>query len=438
VSEDRRVAVIGLGYVGLPLAIAFIEAGLDVEGIDALDARVAELNAGSSPIDDISNDRLEAALTAGLRVVTPADATIEDADAIFVCVPTPITTTKDPDLAPVLSAAATIRDHIRAGQLVILQSTTFPGTTTGPFREAVEASGLKAGTDFDLAFAPERVNPGDPASASRTVPRVVGGGTPAATARTAALFGQVNATVVQVGSPDVAEMAKLLENIFRNVNIALVNQLALLCERMDIDVWEVIDAASTKPFGFMRFTPGPGVGGHCIPVDPYYLAWRARQFGFVDRFVELAGDINMNMPRHVVDLVAEALNARGHALKGARVGVLGVAFKPNVQDARNSPAADVIAGLRGRGATVRFHDPHVEAFVDADGTPSQGDTLDTLLAESDVVVALVNHRAIDWAGVFDRAPLIVDTIDAARGRVVRADQVLLLGAGWVPAGQNPA
>jgi UDP-N-acetyl-D-glucosamine dehydrogenase len=356
------VAVIGLGYVGLPLAIAFIEAGLDVEGIDALDARVAELNAGSSPIDDISNDRLEAALAAGLRVVTPADATIADADAIFVCVPTPITTTKDPDLAPVLSAAATIRDHVRAGQLVILQSTTFPGTTTGPFREAVEASGLKAGIDFDLAFAPERVNPGDPASASKGVPRLVGATTPEATKRAAALLRRINDQVVELSSPDAAELAKLLENVFRNVNIAFVNQLALLCERMGLDVWEVINAAATKPFGFMKFTPGPGVGGHCIPVDPYYLAWRAREFDFIDRFIELAGDINFAMPRHVVDLVGEALNDRGRALKGAKVGVLGVAFKPNVRDARNSPAADVLAGLASRGADVRFHDPHVETF----------------------------------------------------------------------------
>ena len=434
-TADRSIAVLGLGYVGLPLAISFHEAGLAVTGIDASPGRVQELTDGASPIDDLSDERLGAALGGGFAVRGLDGAAIDAADVVIVCVPTPVNPSRDPDLVHVLAAARFVSEHLRAGQLVVLQSTTFPGTTTGPFREVLEAgSGLAANVDFDLAFVPERVNPGDPASAGRTVPRVVGGGTPAATARTAALFSQVNATVVQVGSPEVAETAKLLENIFRNVNIALVNQLALLCERMGIDVWEVIDAASTKPFGFMRFTPGPGVGGHCIPVDPYYLAWRARQFGFVDRFVELAGDINMNMPRHVVDLVAEALNAHGRALKGARVGVLGVAFKPNVQDARNSPSADVIAGLRGRGADVRFHDPHVETFVDADGITSQGDTLDALLAESDVVVALVNHRAIDWAGVFERAPLIVDTIDAARGRTVRPDQVLLLGAGWVPAG----
>ena len=429
-SEDRRVAVIGLGYVGLPLAIAFIEAGLAVEGIDALDARVAELNAGSSPIDDISNDRLEAALAAGLRVVTPADATIADADAIFVCVPTPITTTKDPDLAPVLSAAATIRDHVRAGQLVILQSTTFPGTTTGPFREAVEASGLKAGIDFDLAFAPERVNPGDPASASKGVPRLVGATTPEATKRAAALLRRINDQVVELSSPDAAELAKLLENVFRNVNIEFVNQLALLCERMGLDVWEVINAAATKPFGFMKFTTGPGVGGHCIPVDPYYLAWRAREFDFIDRFIELAGDINFAMPRHVVDLVGEALNDRGRALKGAKVGVLGVAFKPNVRDARNSPAADVLAGLASRGADVRFHDPHVETFRDAAGDVRTETPLTDLLAWADAIVVVTAHSAIDWTCVYRDANLVIDTVDSSHGHATRSRQVLRLGAGW--------
>ena len=396
-TQDRRVAVIGLGYVGLPLAISFVEAGLTVEGIDAYPPRVAELNAGSSPIDDVSNERLAAALASGLSVVAPSDASIPDADAIFVCVPTPITTTKDPDLQPVLSAAETIRGHLRAGQLVILQSTTFPGTTTGPFREVLERTGLRAGTDFDLAFAPERVNPGDPASASKGVPRLVGATTEAGTERAAALLRNINEQVVTMSSPDAAELSKLLENVFRNVNIAFVNNLALLCERMGLDVWEVINAAATKPFGFMKFTPGPGVGGHCIPVDPYYLAWRAREFDFIDRFIELAGDINFAMPRHVVDLVAEALNDRGKALKGAKVGVLGVAFKPNVRDARNSPAADVIAGIAGRGADVRFHDPHVPTFKDAQAVIRENTELDELLDWADVIVIVTAHASIDWA-----------------------------------------
>jgi UDP-N-acetyl-D-glucosamine dehydrogenase len=430
VSDDRRIAVIGLGYVGLPLAISFAEAGLSVDGIDALAERVAELNAGTSPIDDVSDGRLQAALADGLRVCSPAETDLAAADAIFVCVPTPITTTKDPDLAPVLSAAETIREHIREGQLIVLQSTTYPGTTSGPFREVIERSGLTAGTDFDLAFAPERVNPGDPASAAKSVPRLVGALTPQGTRRAAALLRNINDNVVEMSSPDAAELAKLLENVFRNVNIAFVNQLALLCERMGLDVWEVINAAATKPFGFMKFTPGPGVGGHCIPVDPYYLSWRAREFDFIDRFIELAGDINFAMPRHVVDLVAEALNDRGRALKGAKVGVLGVAFKANVRDARNSPAGDVIAGIAERGADVRFHDPHVGSFIDAAGTERPGTALDDLLAWADAIVVVTAHAAIDWARVYEEAGLVVDTVNSSRGHATQERQVLRLGAGW--------
>ena len=412
------------------MAISFAEAGLQVEGIDAFAGRVTELNAGTSPIDDVSDERLAAALATGLRVVSPADADLAAADAIFVCVPTPITATKDPDLAPVLAAADTIRGGIRTGQLVVLQSTTFPGTTTGPFREVIERSGLRAGVDFDLAFAPERVNPGDPASASKGVPRLVGAMTPEATRRAATLLRNINDRVVEMSSPDAAELAKLLENVFRNINIAFANQLALLCERMGLDVWEVIDGAATKPFGFMRFTPGPGVGGHCIPVDPYYLSWRAREFDFIDRFIELAGDINFAMPRHVVDLVGEALNDRGRALKGAKVGVLGVAFKPNVRDARNSPAADVIAGIAGRGAEVRYHDPHVASYPDADGVTRDSAALDDLLDWADAIVVVTAHAAIDWERVYQRAELVVDTVDSSRGRAVADRQVLRLGAGW--------
>ena len=429
-TEDRRLAVIGLGYVGLPLAISFVEAGLTVDGVDAYAGRVAELNDGMSPIDDVSDERLKRALAGGLSVLSPADADLAAADAIFVCVPTPITSTKDPDLAPVLSAAETICGSIRKGQLIVLQSTTFPGTTTGPFREVLERSGLTAGVDFDLAFAPERVNPGDPASAAKGVPRLVGATSPAATTRAATLLRNINDHVVEMSSPDAAELSKLLENVFRNINIAFVNNLALLCERMGLDVWEVINAAATKPFGFMKFTPGPGVGGHCIPVDPYYLAWRAREFDFIDRFIELAGDINFAMPRHVVDLIAEALNDRGKAVKGAKVGILGVAFKPNVRDARNSPAADVIALVAERGAEVRFHDPHVPSFRDATGAAYEATPLDDLLDWADAIVVVTQHRDIDWATVYDRADLVVDTVDSSHGRSTRERQVLRLGAGW--------
>jgi len=278
---DARLAIIGLGYVGLPLAINFTEAGLEVRGVDAWDARVAQIAAGQSPIDDIEDERLGAALNAGLSVSGLDAGAVAKADAVIICVPTPIDEARDPDLAHVLDAARFAGKALRRGQLIVLQSTTYPGTTSGPLRQTLEAeSGLAAGRDFDLAFVPERVNPGDPASSGRDIPRLVGGMTESATSRAAELFRHINLTVVELSSPDAAEMAKLLENVFRNINIAFVNQLALLCERMGLDVWEVIDAAATKPFGFMAFRPGAGVGGHCIPVDPYYLAWRAREFDF--------------------------------------------------------------------------------------------------------------------------------------------------------------
>jgi UDP-N-acetyl-D-glucosamine dehydrogenase len=427
---DERLAIIGLGYVGLPLALAFVEAGLDVVGVDASGTRVDDLCAGRSPIDDVDDARLKEALRRGFTAVAPDAVELAQRDVIIVCVPTPITEAKDPDLGPVLAAAGQIAEQLRAGQLVILQSTTFPGTTTGQFRRALEATGLLAGRDFDLAFAPERVNPGDPASARKDVPRLVGGLTPDATSRAAALLRRINDDVREVSSPDAAELAKLVENVFRNVNIAFVNQLALLCERMDLDVWEVIDAAASKPFGFMRFEPGPGVGGHCIPVDPYYLSWRARQFDFVDRFVELAGDINLAMPRHVVDLVVNALNDRGRSIRGARIGVLGVAFKPNVRDPRNSPAASILAQLGERGAEVQFHDPHVPVFRDAAGIERSSQPLDPLLAGSDVVVVVTAHRDLDWDAVYERASLVVDTVDSSRGRATETRKVLRLGAGW--------
>jgi UDP-N-acetyl-D-glucosamine dehydrogenase len=430
--RDARVAIIGMGYVGLPLAINFTEAGIAVQGVDAWDTRVEQISAGLSPIDDIDDARLAAALRAGLRVSGLDPVAVATADTVIICVPTPIDESRNPDLTHVLDAARFVATGLHRGQLIVLQSTTFPGTTSGPLRQTLEAgSGLKAGSDFDLAFVPERVNPGDPASSGRDIPRLAGGLTKSATSRVAELFRHVNRTVVELSSPDAAEMAKLLENIFRNVNIALVNQLAILCERMGLDVWEVVDAAATKPFGFMPFRPGPGVGGHCIPVDPYYLSWRARQFGFVDRFVELAGDINISMPRHVAGLVAEALNSRGLAIKRARIGIIGVSFKPDVRDARNSPAADVMALLRESGGNVSYHDPHVERFKDANGQESASQPIVPLVEASDVVVVLVAHRAVDWQMVYERASLVVDTSGTARQHKLRPGQVLLLGSGWI-------
>jgi UDP-N-acetyl-D-glucosamine dehydrogenase len=438
VREETRVGIVGMGYVGLPLAINFVDSGLEVVGVEADRGRATELVAGRSPIDDVSDEQLQVALGRGLSIVQPPAAELATVSAVFVCVPTPINEAKDPDLGAVLSAARLVREHLQRSQLVILQSTTYPGTTNGAFRTELEVSGLRAGTDFDLAFAPERVNPGDPASHRGTVPRLVGGVTPAATQRAARLLRRINSNVHELSSPDAAEMAKLLENVFRNVNIALVNQLALFCERMGLDVWEVIEGAATKPFGFMPFRPGPGVGGHCIPVDPYYLAWRARQFGFVDRFVEVAGDINFGMPRHVVDLVVQALNDRGKALNGARVGLIGVAFKPNVRDARNSPAAEIANLLAARGAAIAYHDPHVTAFRDTNGRLVERNELAKLVATSDVLVATTFHAGIDWALIYQRGELIVDTVNSSRGHDVRDRQVLRLGAGWTPATVRPA
>jgi UDP-N-acetyl-D-glucosamine dehydrogenase len=430
-SPDRHVAIVGLGYVGLPLGLAFHEAGMRVVGVDPDEARLAQISRGESPIDDVADTRLAAAVAGGLEVRPTLDGRSADVDAIFVCVPTPITAELEPDLSAVLSAADDICPVLRAGQLVVLQSTTYPGTTAGPFRAALERSGLRAGRDFGLAYAPERLSPGD--ASSIAAPRLVGGLTAHDTERAASLLRALGGTVHELSSPDAAEMAKLLENVFRNVNIALVNQLALICERLGLDIWEVIDAAATKPFGFMPFRPGPGVGGHCIPVDPYYLAWRARQAGVTDRFVEIAGDVNRQMPRHVVDLVAQALDSVGRSLDGARVGVLGVAFKPDVRDQRNAPALEVIAELAARGAEVTFHDPHVASFVDRVGRMHASLALGELLRRSDVVVALVGHAAIDWSRVYRDARLVVDAVNSVRlaEGAGSAARVLRLGAGWL-------
>jgi UDP-N-acetyl-D-glucosamine dehydrogenase len=428
--DDRRIAIIGLGYVGLPLGLAFRDAGLDVVGYESDPDRLAALREGHSPLDDVSDSRLADALAGGLRLSAPEEDGLSDADAIFVCVSTPITDNNEPDLGPVMAAVEDVSRSLRPGQLVVLQSTTWPGTTAGPVRETLERSGLRAGVDFGLAYAPERVNPGDRRFTGNVIPRIVGGVTTADTERTARLLRRLGSEVTELSSADAAELAKLHENVFRNVNIALVNQLALLCERMGLDVWEVIGAAATKPFGFMPFWPGPGVGGHCIPVDPYYLVWRARQFGVADRFIELAADINGSMPVHVAELVASALSRDGQPLTGASVGIVGVAFKPNVRDSRNSPATSAMAELLSRGAQVTFHDPHVARLTDSAGNRYDSVPLADLLEQSDVVVVLVRHDAIDWPFLYERSRLVIDAVNSSAGHSVRPGQVLRLGAGW--------
>ncbi len=433
-SRTARVAVIGLGYVGLPLAVAFARAGFPVTGVDVDERKVAALNAGRSYIGDASDEDLRPYVASGrLRATTDYDA-LRDADAIFICVPTPYDAQRAPDLSYIRAAAEGIRLRLRPGQLVVLQSTTYPGTTEEIVQPILEASGLKAGVDFYLAFSPERINPGDKYWSASNTPKVVGGVNPASTHLACELLGQMGAPVHPVSSPRAAEMTKLLENIFRSVNIALVNELALLAERMGIDFWEVIEAAKTKPFGFMPFYPGAGVGGHCIPVDPYYLSWKAREYDFYTKFIELAAEVNQAMPYHAVDLVAETLSQDGLPVRGARVLVLGVAFKPDIDDPRNSPAERVIELLLARGAEVRYHDPYIPRFtVGGDVFYRPNCTLESVpltdeeLASADCVVIVTGHRSVDYARVTQTAQRMVDCCNATRG-APQGQRVVRLGA----------
>ena len=398
--------MVGLGYVGLPLATTFAEAGVPVLGLDAVQSKVDQVNSGVSYIEDVSSERLAPLVRAGTLRATASWDSMRAVDAIIICLPTPLTEHREPDLSAVLGAAESLSRRLRKGHLVVLESTTYPGTTREELAPVLERSGLRAGRDFHLAFSPERVDPGRVDWTTATTPKVVGGLTPECTRRAMDLYGACCTTLVPVGSPEVAELTKLLENIFRSVNIALVNELAMLCDRMGINVWEVIDAAATKPFGFMPFRPGPGLGGHCIPIDPFYLTWKAREFDLHTEFIELAGKVNSQMPIFCVAKVARALNSRRKALNGARVLVLGVAYKANVNDTRESPALRIIQLLRADGAHVDYHDPHVEKLA-REGMSSV--TLEPAsLAAHDVVVVVTAHDGIDWEMVAAEAPLVVD------------------------------
>jgi len=436
--RDTRLAVIGLGYVGLPLATTAARAGLQVTGIDVDAKKVASINQGHSYIPDVSEEELtQAQADGGLRATTDY-AALTDVEAIFICVPTPFDEMRAPDLKYVTAASEGIVPYLKTGHLVVLQSTTYPGTTEEVVQPILERSGLEAGVDFSLAFSPERIDPGQTSSKGWDVtntPKVVGGLTPRCTERAAALLSVLGAPVHPVSTPRSAEMSKLLENIFRSVNIALVNELALLAERMRIDFWEVIEAAKTKPFGFMPFYPGPGTGGHCIPVDPYYLSWKARAYDFYTKFIELAAEVNQAMPYHVVDLVNQGLSRQGKPLSGARILVLGVAFKADVDDARNSPAERVIERLLAQGAKVSYHDPHVPAFAfGGDVFQSERLTLASVpltkaaLAESDCVVIVTGHHTLDYDWVVRHAPLVVDSCNATSNTRERPAKLLRLGA----------
>lgn len=413
---DATTAVIGLGYVGLPLAVEFGSAGYRVIGFDVDQAKVEAVNAGRSYILDVVSDRLAGLVGSGRLAATMDFGRLAEADTINICVPTPLRKTKDPDISYIVAAAERIAATLRRGQLVILESTTYPGTTEEVILPLLAKSGLVVGKDFFLAFSPERVDPGNKKWNTRNVPKVVGGHTPACTRLARQLYKPSIETVVPVSSTRIAEMVKLLENTFRSVNIGLVNELALMCNTMNMDVWEVIEAASTKPFGFMPFYPGPGLGGHCIPIDPFYLSWKAKQSGFEARFIELAGQVNSQMPVYVVQRTMDALNSQRKAVNGSVVLVLGVAYKPNINDVRESPALDIISMLRRRGAAVRYSDPYIASLapegLDLESTPFSAQAL----SECDCAVIVTNHDAFDPELVLRHAPLVVDTRNALRGR----------------------
>jgi UDP-N-acetyl-D-glucosamine dehydrogenase len=417
-----EVAIVGAGYVGVPLAQVFAEAGRRVVLVDVDDARVARLQRGESYIEDVPSETLGRLIAEhGLGATTHYDV-LRDVDAILVALPTPLTRQREPDLSIVLGAGAEIGKRLRPGQLVVLESTTYPGTTRQELMPILEReSGLVAGKDFHLAFSPERVDPGRVDWTTKTVPKVVGGIDDASTEAAAALYHSAVDEVHRVSSPDAAELTKLLENIFRSVNIALVNELAQLCDRMGIDIWEVVDAAATKPFGFMPFQPGPGLGGHCIPIDPFYLTWKAREFDFSTRFIELAGEVNQNMPYYCRSRVSQALNHGAHrSVAGARILVLGVAYKADISDWRESPAVKVIALLQNAGANVAYHDPHVPSFA-ADGIALESVPLEP--SEYDAVVIATAHSGVDYAQLVDDAALVVDLRNATGRAGISSEKI---------------
>ena len=419
IQEGRaRAGVVGLGYVGLPLAVEFARHGLTCTGIDVDPRKIAAISRGESYIPDVPSADVQDLLAAGRLSATTDFSVVAGLDTINICVPTPLRKTKDPDMSYIVSAVEAIAAHLHPGMLVVLESTTYPGTTEEVVQPILESSGLKAGVDFFLAFSPERVDPGNANFNTQNVPKVVGGMTPDCAALACALYGTSIETVVPVSSPRVAEMVKLLENTFRAVNIGLVNEIALMCDKLGINVWEVVDAAKTKPFGFMPFYPGPGLGGHCIPIDPFYLSWKARQYGFEPRFIELAGQINGAMPHATVGKIVDALNVHKKALNGARVLVAGIAYKRDINDMRESPSLDEMGLLHEQGAQVLYADPHVPVL---DGKSWLGGynleslTLDAATAASvDCVAILTEHSAFDYDVIVAAAPLIVDARNAIK------------------------
>jgi UDP-N-acetyl-D-glucosamine dehydrogenase len=412
--RTARAGVIGLGYVGLPLAMEFANAGFSVTGIDLDDGKIGKLNLGRSYIQDVDSKIVEKNLLEGRFRATTDYSVLADLDTVNIAVPTPLRQTKDPDMSFVISAAEQVAKYLHPGMLVILESTTYPGTTEEILLPLMEAGGLKAGEDIFLCFSPERVDPGNRAYNTRNIPKVVGGITPQCTALGHQFYASALERVVPVSNSSVAEMVKLLENTFRMINIGLANEIAIMCDRMGVDVWEVIDAASTKPFGFMPFYPGPGLGGHCIPIDPFYLSWKSKQAGAEARFIELAGTINGQMPRYVVDKIQQALNRDAKPLHGSHVHIAGVAYKRDINDLRESPALDIILMLERRGARVSYSDPHVPVFR-LNGHSLTSTDLNEQAARADCTAIITDHSAFDYDSLLERATLIVDTRNALKG-----------------------
>ncbi len=414
--KNFTAAVIGLGYVGLPLAIEYADAGIPVIGVDLDGTKVRSLRAGKSYIDDIASESVKKAVDMGLLRATTDFSALAEADTVNICVPTPLRKTKDPDLSYIVSAAEQVAKYLHKDMLIVLESTTYPGTTEEVLGPMFEAKGLRVGRDIFLAFSPERVDPGNARFTTKNIPKVVGGVTPKCTKMAVALYGGVLENVHPVSKASVAEMVKLLENTFRSVNIGLVNEIALMSDRMGIDVWEVIDAAKTKPFGFMPFYPGPGIGGHCIPLDPFYLSWKAKQYGFESRFIELAGVINSQMPHFVVGKVADALNRFRKPVNGAKVLVLGVAYKKNISDMRESPALDILELLNRKGAALSYCDPYVPVLEEHGLSMKAEKFSAATLRKADCVVIVTDHDGFDWRLVARESKVIVDARNALKGR----------------------
>jgi UDP-N-acetyl-D-glucosamine dehydrogenase len=414
-SKKAKIAIIGLGYVGLPLALTFIKKGFKVYGIDVDKDRVKRLKDSKSYILDVSSADIKKAISEGSLIATTDFGNIKKSDAVIICVPTPLYKTKEPDVSYIVSAVKNIKKYMKRGQIVVLESTTYPGTTEEVMLPVLESGGLKEGRDFYLAFSPERIDPGNERYETKNTPKVIGGISKNSTELAKLLYEQAIDTVVPVSSAKVAEMVKLLENTFRIVNIGMVNELMLMCDKMDINIWEVIDAAKTKPYGFMPFYPGPGVGGHCIPVDPIYLSWKARMHGFEARFIDLASQVNSEMPRYVVSKVIEALNYRKKPVRCSKILILGVAYKKDVKDLRESPALEIIELLVKKGAMVSYYDPYLP-YLKIDGINLKGLKFDKdAFRDSDCVVIVTDHSGVDYKFVVDNSDLVVDTRNVLKG-----------------------